>query len=155
MEFLLCNDNLGDYDAGDIIDIHQDGFRWGTGECAPRFTVVRVPDAELDGDLEALRVLYLAPSVCKCNVCNKFMAASDVAAHLESVHADILMDNSVSPPRQKSPEEIGVVRAKNRKFIVDSQGFGENEGEISEKVFTNEDSELAFMVRKTVSVVVL
>jgi hypothetical protein len=155
MEFLLCAEDLGDYDTGDIIDIHVDGFNWGTGERnSPRFQIVRLPNADLD-NLEDCRTAYLTQSVRKCTLCNKFMAASAVDAHLEAVHSDVLFDVLVDPPRRKSAEELGVVGVKNRKWVIDSQGFGEGVAEICEKVFTNGDTEIAFATRKTTSVVVL
>jgi hypothetical protein len=155
MEFLLCNSDLGDYDVGDIIDVRPDGYGWGTCERDnPCFQLVRLPDADLDS-FEVLKERYLAPSVYKCNICNKFVAASDVAAHLEAVHSDVLYDVLVNPPRRKSPGEVGIVGAKNRKWVIDPQGFGEGIAEICEKVFANDDTEIAYVTRKTTSVVVL
>ena len=156
MEFLLCNENLGDYDAGDIIDVRADGFNWGTGERNnSRFKIVRLPNADVGTNLAVLQAKYLAPSIRHCNVCNKFVAASDVEAHLDAVHADILMDVLVNPPRRKSAEEIGVVGGKNRKWVVDGQGFSGNEAEIAEKVFASNDTVIAFRVDKTVPFVVV
>ena len=156
MEFLLCNEDLGDYDTGDIIDVRPDGFNWGSGERNnPRVKLVRIPDAEIGSDVEELKVLYLYPSIRHCNVCDKFVAASDVESHLESAHAEILFDTSVEPARRKSPEEIGVVASKNRKWVVDGQGFSGNQAELAEKVFASDDTVIAYRVDKTVSIVVL
>lgn len=60
MELLLLTQNLDDYEIGDIIDIHADGFSWGTEEIAKAcFSLIQVPDSELGGDLDAARATYL------------------------------------------------------------------------------------------------
>lgn len=156
MEFLLCNEDLGDYDTGDIIDIRVDIFNWGSGERNnPRFKIVRLPNADVGTDLAVLQAKYLAPSIRHCNVCNKFVASSDVEAHLESAHSDILFDVLVNPPRRKSAEEIGVVGAKNRKWVIDGQGFSGADAEIAEKVFASNDSVIAYRVDQHVAFVVV
>ena len=150
MEFLLVNENLGDYDVGDIIDIHPDGFVWGTSERNnPRFQLVRIPDEEV-GSLETLRTSYLAPSISFCSLCNKYVVSADINAHLEEVHEDVLYDVLINPPRRKSAEEVGVVLSKRRRWNIDSQS-----SEICEKVLTNSDTELTQTTRLTVTLTVL
>lgn len=61
MELLLCAQDLGDYDVGDIIDIRPDGFNWGSQESSanPRFNLIGIPDAQLGGDVDTARATYL------------------------------------------------------------------------------------------------
>ena len=61
MELLICTQDLGAYDTGDIMDIRADSFAWGSQEIAnARFNLIQVPDGELGGDLAAAQALYLA-----------------------------------------------------------------------------------------------
>jgi len=156
MEFLLCMADLGDYDIGDMIDIRDDGFNWGSGERDnPRFKLVRIADADVGLSLEEAKTKFFGPAISRCELCNKYVLSADVDAHLEASHADVLYDVLVTPPRKKSPEELNVTRVKNRRWIIDGHGFDSNQAEICEKVLASDDTVIAFATEKTVDITIL
>lgn len=156
MEFLLCMNDLGDYDIGDIIDVRSDGFNWGTGERNnPRFKLVRIDDVDVGLSLEAAQVKYLVSGVFYCDICEKYIQADEVVTHCETVHSDILYNALENPPRRKTTEEIGIRNTKKRRWAIDGHGFAGGQVEISEKVLASGDTVIAYLTEKTVDAVVL
>jgi len=60
VELLLLASAADNYSVGDILDIQEDGFAWGTEEISnPLFTIISVPNAQMGGDRATARSTYL------------------------------------------------------------------------------------------------
>lgn len=91
MEFLLCMKDLGDYDAGDIVDIRPDDFDWGKNEKenTSTFKVIRVPDEEASPKGESLKdtiAFYMDKQIVECLLCHRLISNEALDVHLAVIH---------------------------------------------------------------------
>lgn len=59
MEFLILDADRGSYLEGDVIDVQEDGFNWGTKERMSPFEVAIIPDSFLGMTVEETRMQNL------------------------------------------------------------------------------------------------
>lgn len=109
MEILLCTEDLGDYDAGDIIDIRGDGFNWGKREKdSPCFKIIKM--SEID-------IRYLDKPIYYCEICNQYIGGEDVESHIDLTHKEIAYDENGLPI---SNEDIGIYIVKQKRWKIDT-----------------------------------
>lgn len=93
MEFLLCVEDLGDYDSGDILEVRPDGFEWGKEERAnPVFKIIRVPDEEVapkGESLEETQEFYIHTSIGECPYCKALVSSDSIDVHMAVSHNGI------------------------------------------------------------------
>jgi len=118
MEFLVCKQDLGNYGLGDIIDIHPDGFRWGSDELvSDRLQVVNISSDAIGMTVANARVAYLPMSLYHCESCGIYLESRNVTQHMEAAHADDMWQDQAHTVR-KSPEQLGISMHRSTKFSI-------------------------------------